>query len=106
MVDRASASQSPGPLSWRNIKAITTDTTQSHAGADAAAFDGPWDAPYSRELAIQYGQERANETRRAYVLTGLGHVMLMAGNGPLIEELGGIAKTFLPQANTTTQYSS
>lgn len=49
-----------------------------------------------------YARERANETRRVYVITYVGNVLGLVGNHALIKECGGIAETFRPERKPRT----
>jgi hypothetical protein len=46
-----------------------------------------------RETPPEYAQRRANETGRAYLVTNMGHAMMLTGNRRLAQtHLGGIAQ--------------
>lgn len=51
----------------------------------------------NRETPVEYAQRRANETRTAYMVTGMGHAMCVRGNIALTAILGGVASIHKPQ---------
>lgn len=55
----------------------------------------------------EYGQRRANETGRAYLMTSMGHVFMDCPlNRRMAEECGGIATTFHPEPEPAPVYQA